>query len=230
MHAFLSAGPTMHRRLLSVAAAARLAPRRRLCGFASLPPIDETAFAQPVTRVNFLDPSDPHTWLDAAQPGYASRQFLLANPHLRVAYFRARARDELGHRLLARVWFGAGAAGPPGHAHGGAQAAVLDEAMGGCAWMNGHRVLAGEIGVRFERPLPLGTDMAVSARIEAVRGRKVSVRGLIQSCDGGVTYACGHGTFLRMRSLPHETERSSETGAPGPSASHSHVAPRTDAL
>ena len=37
--------------------------------------------------------------------------------------------------LRAKVLFGPGTQGPPGHAHGGSMAAVLDEAMGGAAWM-----------------------------------------------------------------------------------------------
>ena len=35
--------------------------------------------------------------------------------------------------------------GPPGHVHGGAMAAALDEAMGAVCWMNGHPVVAATI-------------------------------------------------------------------------------------
>ncbi|HXT52702.1 MAG TPA: PaaI family thioesterase, partial [Thermoanaerobaculia bacterium] len=60
---------------------------------------------------------------------------------LRVAYFR---REGDG-RLMGRAWFGPGTAGPPGHAHGGAMAAVLDEAMGAAAWMAGHIAVAAHL-------------------------------------------------------------------------------------
>lgn len=84
-----------------------------------------------------------------------------AGDRMRVVYFR-RADDD---RLLARAWFGPGAEGPPSHAHGGAIAAVLDEAMGGACWMHGHAVLAARLTVTYLRPVPLGTDATVEAWI-----------------------------------------------------------------
>ena len=39
--------------------------------------------------------------------------------------------------------------GPPGHAHGGSMAAVLDEAMGAAAWMEGHLVVAVRLATSF---------------------------------------------------------------------------------
>ena len=73
---------------------------------------------------------------------------------LRVSYFR-RIDDGL---LVGRAWFGPGAQGPPGHAHGGSIAAVLDEAMGAAAWLAGHLVVAVRLDTRFRKMLPLGTD------------------------------------------------------------------------
>lgn len=69
-----------------------------------------------------------------------SRPFFVSgdadDDRLRVAYFRRNEDDA----LLATVWFGSKAEGPPHHAHGGSIAAVLDEAMGASAWICGsHR-------------------------------------------------------------------------------------------
>ena len=44
-------------------------------------------------------------------------------------------------RLLSKVWFGPQAEGPPGHAHGGSQAAILDHTMGVAAWVAVVRVM-----------------------------------------------------------------------------------------
>jgi acyl-coenzyme A thioesterase PaaI-like protein len=107
--------------------------------------------------------------------GTEGRSFVSGRPshsRLRVAYFR-REKDD---RLLARAWFGPETEGPPDHVHGGAIAAVLDEAMGGACWMHGHRVLAGRLSVTYRKLVPFGTDATVEAWIDLVDGRKISTR------------------------------------------------------
>lgn len=118
---------------------------------------------------------------------------------LRVAYFR---RQGDGH-LVGRAWFGPGSQGPPGHAHGGAMAAVLDECMGAAAWMSGHAVVAVHIDVDFQTMLPLGTDARFEAWVESVEGRKVRCRArLFTLGDGEETpFASSSGLFL---TLPEE--------------------------
>lgn len=113
---------------------------------------------------------------------------------LRVAYFR-RPDDD---RLYAKAWFGRRAEGPPDHAHGGAIAAVLDEAMGGVCWMLGHRVLAGRITVTFKSPVPLGTDATVEAWIDFIEGRKITPRARLIGA-GGQIYAESDGIFIVLR-------------------------------
>jgi hypothetical protein len=114
-----------------------------------------------------------------------------AEGRLRVRYFR-RSDDE---RLVGRAWFGSGAEGPPAHAHGGAMAAVLDEAMGSSAWLAGYPVVAAHIEVDFRRMLPLGTDAHLEAWIERVDGRKVFVRGRLARDDGKL-FAESGGLFI----------------------------------
>lgn len=99
---------------------------------------------------------------------------------LRVAYFR-RTTDGA---LVGRAWLGPGAEGPPGHAHGGATAAVLDEAMGAAAWMEGWVVVAVHLEVDFRRMVPLATDAWMEARVESVDGRKVRTRGRLHDAAG----------------------------------------------
>ena len=101
---------------------------------------------------------------------------------LRIAYFHR------GATLRALVWFGPGAQGPPGYAHGGAIAAVLDEALGIAAWAAGHPVLAVRLVTEFRRMLPLGTTCAVETNVEAVEGRKVRVSGRLVG-EAGTIYA-----------------------------------------
>ena len=115
-----------------------------------------------------------------------SLRFVSGEPEgnrFRVAYFRAE--DE---SLVARVWFGPETEGPPGHAHGGAMAAVFDEVLGLAAWAAGHPIVVGTLNVQFRQLLPLMTVMQVDSEIVSVDGRKVMVSGKIQD-DEGTIYA-----------------------------------------
>lgn len=129
--------------------------------------------------------------LAAPEPGWTPVQpfpfdadsFLVANPsgeRVRVAYFR---RPESGI-LYTKAWFGRETQGPPGHVHGGAMAAVLDEAMGGACWMNGHRTVAAKISVSFLQMLPLETETIVEAWIESTDGRKIYLRAKMLGASG----------------------------------------------
>lgn len=69
--------------------------------------------------------------------------------------------------------------GPPGHAHGGASAAILDEVMGLVVWAAGHKVLAANINVNYRKPLPLHVPLLAEARISEVGERKISSVGKI---------------------------------------------------
>lgn len=112
---------------------------------------------------------------------------------LRVRYF-LRAGDS---RLVGRAWFGPGAQGPPGHAHGGAIAAVLDEAMGAAAWVAGHVAVAARLDTSFLRMLPLGTDATLEAWVEREQGRKIWTAGRL--LDGaGEPFATASGLFIEL--------------------------------
>ena len=127
-------------------------------------------------------------------PSLDNLSFLVANPsgeRVRIAYFRG---PEAG-RLYAAAWFGRETQGPPGHVHGGAMAAVLDEAMGGACWMNGHRTVAAKISVSFLEMLKLETETTVEAWVERVDGRKVYVRARL-SDPAGRAIAESDGLFV----------------------------------
>ncbi len=138
-----------------------------------------------------LSPPSGWTLLDPVP----QRSFVSGDPdgdRLRVRYYHR------GSELLARVWFGAEAEGPPGHAHGGAMAAVLDEAMGFAAWVAGHPVVAARLVTDFRRMLPLGTVYTVETEVGRVEGRKVHVRGRIVGADETV-HAEGEAIFVHLR-------------------------------
>ncbi len=111
---------------------------------------------------------------------------------LSVRYFRREADDA----LMAKVLFGPGTQGPPDHAHGGSMAALLDESMGGAAWMAGHPVVAANLNITFRQMLPLGTRCVVEAKIVEVDRRKVFTHGYLRSADGVTTYCDGEALFI----------------------------------
>jgi acyl-coenzyme A thioesterase PaaI-like protein len=126
----------------------------------------------------------------------AGRSFVSGEPQgdrLRVRYFTSEA-----DALVAKVWFGPGAVGPPNHAHGGSLAAVLDEAMGAAAWLAGHVAVAADLHLKFRQMVPLGTVFMVSTRVTTVDGRKVRTAGTLRSLDGAVTYCEADGLFIEV--------------------------------
>lgn len=110
---------------------------------------------------------------------------------IRVRYFqRAQVKQFAG-----RAWFGPETEGPPGHAHGGSQAALLDEGMGAAAWLSGFPVLAAKIEINFRSPLPIGTVLTLWSSITRVEGRKVYTTGRLEADDGKIISE-GVGLFI----------------------------------
>ncbi len=127
---------------------------------------------------------------------HAGRSFVRrdgSTDRLTCRYFR---RDEDG-ALVGKIRFGPGTQGPPGHAHGGSMAAVLDDAMGIAAWMAGHMVVAAEIKVRFRSMLPLGTVARLEARVASVDGKRVETLGQLLGQDGK-PFATAEGLFIHL--------------------------------
>jgi acyl-coenzyme A thioesterase PaaI-like protein len=120
--------------------------------------------------------------------------FLAESNHVRLAYFRKPGEPT----LFAKAWFGSKTMGPPGHVHGGAMAATLDEAMGAAAWMNDHKCVAATITINFAAMLPIETETIVEAAIDRVDGRKVHLRASIKNPSGHVV-AEGSGLFIVLR-------------------------------
>lgn len=98
---------------------------------------------------------------------------------------------------VARLEYVIGATleGPPGHAHGGALAALLDEAMGAAAWLGGYRVLAVHLSFDYRRPVAVGATVQVTGEVERSEGRKVFTRGAITLADGALAVEA-HGVFV----------------------------------
>jgi uncharacterized protein (TIGR00369 family) len=84
---------------------------------------------------------------------------------LRFAYDEERARFVCRFRLGKRY------TGPPGHAHGGIIATVLDEAMGKLNKLRHVVALTSTMTVDYLKPVPLNQPLRVESRQLRVRGR-----------------------------------------------------------
>ena len=162
------------------------------------------------------DLDTPPGWLplDAHPVGtviarYATRSFVANDPfgdRLRVRYFHrafapdaaSRATAEQPAALVARVWFGPRAEGPPGHAHGGSMAAVLDEAMGLAVWLAHRPAVAAHLETDFRKPIPLGSTITVETAVGPAEGSGKARATSRLVGDDGTVYAEGNALFVLL--------------------------------
>ncbi len=85
--------------------------------------------------------------------------------------------------------------GPPGLAHGGASAAILDESMGLVVWAAGLKVAAVNININYRKPLPLNQPLRLEARIIERGEDKVLSSGEIYLPDGTIAVS-GTGIYV----------------------------------
>lgn len=111
-----------------------------------------------------------------------------------VAYFRHADNDH----LHASIRFGVATEGPPDSVHGGAIAAVLDEAMGAVCWMNGHPVVGARITINYLQMTPLGFEGRVKSWIDHIERRKIFVKSTLTDGSGRV-HAEGDGLFIKLQ-------------------------------
>ncbi len=106
-----------------------------------------------------------------------SLRFVSGDPEgnrFRVKYYR-----DPEQQLKARIWFGPETGGPPGSAHGGSVAAVMDEVLGLTAWAAGYPIVVGNLNVSFRNLLPLQKVVTVEGKVISIEGRKIMVHGRI---------------------------------------------------
>ena len=129
---------------------------------------------------------------------FVGRSYVAGEPEgdrLRVRYFW-RAADARPPALAARAWFGPRAEGPPGHAHGGAMASVLDEAMGLAVWLAHRPAVAAHLETDFRKPIPLGSTVTAETTVGPAEGSgKASATARLVGDDGTV-YAEGSALFV----------------------------------
>ncbi len=80
--------------------------------------------------------------------------------------------------------------------HGGLISMLLDETMAQACMAKDLKGVTAELTVRFIKPLPVGTEITVSGRIEELKKRIARTTGVIKD-SGGTIYAEGRAKFIR---------------------------------
>jgi uncharacterized protein (TIGR00369 family) len=115
-------------------------------------------------------------------------------------------------RVLCRVTLAQQFQGPPGHAHGGIIATLLDEAM---SKANRHRnitAMTRHISIDYLKPVPLETPLVLEGWSKSESGRKHRCSAELRNSDGTVL-AAATGIFIEV---PADLLRRYQTGATGP--------------
>lgn len=134
-----------------------------------------------------VDLSGDPGWVQFDAPSLVGESLRFVSGDPQGNRYRARYYRDAEKHLHARIWFGPETEGPPGHAHGGAVAAVMDECLGLAAWAAGYPIVVGNLNVSFKNMLPLEQVVTVESRVVSAQGRKVMVHGRI--FRGDTTYA-----------------------------------------
>jgi uncharacterized protein (TIGR00369 family) len=87
--------------------------------------------------------------------------------------------------------------GPPGHAHGGVIATILDEAMGKVNKLRDVIALTGRMEIDYLRPVPLSTPLIVEGWELRVDGREHIHAAEIRNSNGELL-ASSKGTFIEI--------------------------------
>jgi uncharacterized protein (TIGR00369 family) len=109
--------------------------------------------------------------------------------------------DEEGRRFISRFKLSKRYVGPPGHAHGGVIATILDEAMGKVNKLRHVIALTKEMTIEYIKPVPLGQSLIAEGSERSVRGRVHINVGEIRNQQGEVL-ARGRGKFIAID--PHK--------------------------
>jgi uncharacterized protein (TIGR00369 family) len=105
--------------------------------------------------------------------------------------------DEQRQTFVSRFKLAARYAGPPGHAHGGIIATILDEAMGKVNKLRHVVALTSEMTVNYLKPVPLGKPLIAEGREVRVRGREHINEAEIRNEQGEVL-ARSRGKFIAI--------------------------------
>lgn len=106
--------------------------------------------------------------------------------------------EAAGDGVRGTFTLGAVHEGPPGHAHGGVSALVLDELLGWACAAAGALSMTVDLRLRYHRPVPLRTPLIATARVTGTEERITDVTGEIAAAEEpDAPLVQAHGVFVR---------------------------------
>lgn len=121
---------------------------------------------------------------------------------LRLKFFVDDDQQVVSTVRLARRF-----AGPPGHAHGGIIATLLDEAMSKANRQHGIVAMTRQMEINYLRPVPLQTPLTLTGRRTKHQGRQNHCEAEIANASGTIL-ARGKALFIAIdRSLIERFEK-----------------------
>jgi len=110
---------------------------------------------------------------------------------------RLRFLVDAERNVVCRVRLARRFAGPPGHAHGGIIATLLDEAMSKANRARDILAMTRHLEVNYLRPVPLATQLTLTARHVETHGRRHRCEAQIADAAGQV-FATGKAVFVAV--------------------------------
>jgi acyl-coenzyme A thioesterase PaaI-like protein len=105
--------------------------------------------------------------------------------------------DEAARTAFCNFNLAARYQGPPGHAHGGIIATILDEAMGKVNKLRHVIALTSRIQIEYLKPVPLAKPLVIESWEKSVRGRRHVNVGEIRN-EKGEVLARGRAVFIAI--------------------------------
>lgn len=104
------------------------------------------------------------------------------------------------HSMIARIRLKSRFMGPPGHAHGGVIATILDEAMGKVMKIHNVIALTSRMEVQYLKPVPLHTSLIAEGKPESHEGRRYWTVAELRNQKGEVL-ATSRGLFVAINPM-----------------------------
>lgn len=84
-----------------------------------------------------------------------------------------------GNHIIGNFIFTIHHQGPPGFVHGGASAAVLDEALGLAIWQAGYPAVTVNLTIDYRKPVPLGEPILIRGAMSGKAKKRIEASGEI---------------------------------------------------
>ncbi|XP_004451820.1 acyl-coenzyme A thioesterase THEM5 [Dasypus novemcinctus] len=89
--------------------------------------------------------------------------------------------------------------GPPGFAHGGSLAAMVDETFAKTAYLAGEGLFTFSLNIRFKNLIPVGSLVVLNVDVEKIEDQKIYISCIAQTRDQETVYAKSSAVFLQLQ-------------------------------